>query len=134
MDQPAPAAIADARAAFVDAIRVGDIDALADLYDVGARLIVPGAGAPVRGRAEVAAYWRAGIESGVAALTLDPEEVECLPDVACEVGRYALRIAADDGIPVVDRGRYLLVYRFHLGRWTRAAEMFAPDPSAREGS
>jgi ketosteroid isomerase-like protein len=129
MDQPASADLADARAAFVDAIRVGDIDALADLYDDGARLIVPDAGEAVRGRTDVAAFWRAGMRSGIVGIRLEPEDVELRTSMAWEVGRYELELLGEDGAPLFDRGRYLLVYGLAGDRWRRTAEMFRPDPA-----
>ena len=112
----------------MDAIRAGDVETIAQLYDDRARLIAPDADV-LRGRADVAAFWRAGVESGIADLALEPEDVELLPSIAFEVGRYVLRLTPGDRASVVDRGRYLHVYRLDGGRWARAAEMFAPDPA-----
>ena len=126
MDHLAPAGLADARAAFVDAIRVGDVGAVAALYDVAARLIVPN-GDVLRGRPEVAAFWKAGVNSGIVDARIEPDDVELLASVAWEVGRYELELRAEDGGRLIDRGRYLLVYGLDGDRWQRAAEMFRPD-------
>jgi ketosteroid isomerase-like protein len=115
-----------ARAAFVEAVRSRDATAIAGLYGDGARLLAPESEV-LRGRGDVAAFWGAGVASGIADVELEPEDVERLPDVAWEVGRYALRLEPEGGDAIVDRGRYLLVYRFDAGGWRRAAEMFAPD-------
>jgi ketosteroid isomerase-like protein len=118
--------IALARAAFVDAVKAGDVRAVADLYGEDARLLAPEAG-PLSGRDDVASFWRAGVASGVNDVELEPQDIERFPTVAWEVGRYVLGLQPPIGDRVVDRGRYLLVYRLDAGRWRRAAEMFAPD-------
>jgi ketosteroid isomerase-like protein len=115
-----------ARAAFVDAIRSHDAGALAGLYEDGARLVAPEA-EMIRGRADVAAFWRAGMDTGIADVDLAPEDIEVTANIAWEVGGYTLRLEPAGQEPIVDRGRYLLVYAFDGGRWRRAAEMFRPD-------
>jgi ketosteroid isomerase-like protein len=118
-----------ARAAFVDAVRRHEPATIAGLYSARARVVAPGADV-LRGRADVAAFWGAGMETGVTDVELVPEDVELLPSTALEVGRYVLRVEPEPGAEVVDRGRYLLIYRLDDGRWVRAAEMFAPDEPA----
>jgi ketosteroid isomerase-like protein len=118
--------IALVRAAFVDAVRHGDAAALAALYGEEATLVAPES-APLRGRADVAAFWQAGVESGITEIELEPEDVEPMATLAWEVGRYLLRLQPPSGSAVVERGRYLLVYRLDAGSWCRAAEMFAPE-------
>jgi ketosteroid isomerase-like protein len=120
------AEIAAVRDAFAHALREGDVSALAKLYDEDARLVAPEA-APLRGRRDAASFWQAGVDSGITGVDLEPDEVELLPTVAWEVGRYVLRLQSSRGDPFEDRGRYLLVYRLDAGSWRRAAEMFAPD-------
>jgi ketosteroid isomerase-like protein len=125
-------AIAEERVAFVDAIRRGDPRAIADLYADDARLVAP-EGSPLQGRVEVAAFWHAGVESGIFAFELEPDDVELATKVAWEVGTYELGLRTDDGRPHVDRGRYLVVYGFDGTRWRRTAEMFRPDPAGSNG-
>jgi len=115
-----------ARSAFVDAVRRHEPATIAGLYSARARVVAPGADV-LRGRADVAAFWGAGMETGVTDVELVPEDIELLPSVALEVGRYALRVEPEPGVELIDRGRYLLLYRVDDGRWVRAAEMFAPD-------
>jgi ketosteroid isomerase-like protein len=124
------AAVTAARAAFIEAIRARDSSAIAGLYADGARLVAP-ATELVRGRDAVASFWQAGVETGIASVELDPDDVEMVSDVACELGRYALRLEAEDAPSIVDRGRYLLVYVLRGGAWQRAIEMLSPDDPAR---
>jgi hypothetical protein len=67
-----------------------------------------------------------GLHIGVAAIELEPEEVEVMSTLAWEVGGYALRLEPAGQEPIVDRGRYLLVYTLGDDGWRRAAEMFGP--------
>ena len=115
-----------ARSAFVDAIRRGDPSAVAALYDDDARLVAPDLD-PLRGREDVAAFWGAGVASGITDVELVAEDLEVTPTLAWEVGRYALWLAPEGEAPVVDRGRYLLIYALDADGWRRAAEMFRPD-------
>jgi ketosteroid isomerase-like protein len=115
-----------ARAAFIDAIRSHDLEAIAGLYEDGARLVAPAA-EMIRGRADVAAFWQAGMDTGIADVALVPEDLEVVASIAWEVGGYTLRLEPIGQEAIVDRGRYLLVYSFDDGRWRRAAEMFRPD-------
>jgi ketosteroid isomerase-like protein len=123
--------IAAVRAAFVQALCDGDGSALAELYDEDARLLAPEAG-PLRGRRDAAAFWQAGVDSGITGVDLAPDDVEIMPTVAWEVGRYVLRLQSQRGDPFEDHGRYLLVYRLDAGSWRRAAEMFAPESPSSE--
>lgn len=125
---PAITALDAARTAFVDAVRRREPATIAGLYSAGARVVAPGA--DLRGRDDVAAFWGAGIETGVTEVELVPEDIELLPPIAVEVGQYRLRVEPEPGLELVDRGRYLLLYRLDDGRWVRAAEMFAPDQPA----
>ena len=86
---------------------------------------------PLRGREDVAAFWRAGVASGITNVELVPEDVEITASLAWEVGRYALWLSPESGEPIVDRGRYLLIYARDAGGWRRAAEMFRPDRATR---
>jgi ketosteroid isomerase-like protein len=134
--QPATAIdeIDAARAAFVEAIRSRDPAVVAGLYEDGARLVAPEAEV-FRGRADVAAFWQAGMDTGIAEIELEPEDLEVYASIAWEVGTYALRLEPVGYEPIVERGRYLLVYVLDAGRWRRAAEMFGPEtPGAELGA
>jgi ketosteroid isomerase-like protein len=115
-----------ARAAFVVAMQSGDAAAASALYSDDARLLAPSAEL-FEGREAIAAFWRAGIESGIKDVELESLEVEQRGELAHEIGSYVLRLEADGG-DVVDRGKYLLVHeRQRDGSWRWAVEMFSPD-------
>lgn len=112
---------------FEAAVRRGDPAAAATAYADDATLLAPAAEL-LRGRGAIERFWQTGIEAGVQAVELGVRELRRSGDVAFEVGEYALHVVPESGLPVVDRGRYLVVHRVGSdGRWRRAAEMFSPD-------
>ena len=128
-DPRAPnAEIAAARQTFIAALRQGDASAAAGAYTDDARLLAPSSEL-LMGRSSIARFWQAGIDAGVDSIELQALDLEIEPtgETACEIGRYALRLTSPSGTGVVDRGRYLLVYRHEAdGAWRRAAETFNP--------
>jgi ketosteroid isomerase-like protein len=119
-------AIAGARAAFIEALRHGDIEAVARLYGTSARLVAPSTEV-IEGRDAIGAFWHAGREAGIVDVELRPSTVGPERRLAYEIGRYVLRVrpAADE--LVVDRGNYVLVLgRDSAGSWRRVVEMFSP--------
>jgi ketosteroid isomerase-like protein len=128
-------AISAVREAFADAIRRHDAATIASLYSEAATIVAPEA-VLLRGRRDAARFWGAGIDSGMTDVELEPDDIGLLDGTAWEVGRYVVRFETgepddggerlDDG-ELVDRGRYLLVYRLDGDGWSRVAEMLAPD-------
>jgi ketosteroid isomerase-like protein len=127
-------AIAETRAAFAAALRCGDAKAASAVYANGASLLAPSAEL-IRGRKAIERFWAAGVGAGLSDVELDSLQLERQDGFAYEVGRYALRLDADDGGIVLDRGKYVLVHeRQQDGSWQWAVEMFNPDvPPARAG-
>jgi uncharacterized protein (TIGR02246 family) len=124
---PTNRAIADATAALVAALNAGNPRDAAALYAEDARLLPPAAPV-IEGREAVEAFWRAGLESGVADVQLEPLEVDHREGVAYELGRYRLRLTATAERAAVNRGSYLVVHqRQPDGEWRRAIETFNPD-------
>lgn len=119
--------IRESRAAFVAALRGGDAAAASAVYADDARLLAPSAEV-MRGRAAIEAFWRAGVDAGVAEVELEVLELDRRDGVAYEIGRYAMQLRPSDGGTVIDRGNYVLVHeRQPDGSWRRAVEMFTPD-------
>ena len=130
-DEPGAATTADDaiainRGVFAAALASGDAAAAAALYADDATLVAP-ASAVLHGRRAIEAFWRTGVQTGIVDVRLDVHQLDRRGDVAFEVGAYALHLTPEDGSPVVDRGRYLIVHHVERdGQWRRVAEMFSP--------
>lgn len=136
-----PEAAAEATSAVREAVDAGnyffmkhfearDVQAIADLYTEDARVIAPGA-APAEGRAAIAAFWAAAMESTKSA-RLETLSVESDGHFAFEEG--VVQLTANDGGQSAER--YLVVWkrvgrRWHLHRdiWN-AGPAPEPEPAA----
>ncbi len=113
------------RALFMDAVRRGDADTASSVYASDAHLLAPSA-QPIVGRDDIRAFWQAGMDAGVADISLIADELKQSDGLACETGAYAFRIASADGA-VLERGHYVQVYqRQSDGSWQRTVEIFSP--------
>lgn len=113
--------------AFGAAIAAGDARTAAGTYSPAARLLAPSVD-PIEGRDAIAAFWRAGIDAGIRDVQREPVQFEERGSVAVEFGRYTIRLQSDEGGPLVERGKYLLVHERHAdGSWQRFVEMLSPD-------
>ena len=119
--------IADQRAYFGDAVRRGDAESACLVYASDAHLLAPSA-RPIVGRDDIRAFWQAGIDAGVADISLIADEIKQNDGLAYETGAYSFGVAAGDGKQrVVERGHYVQVYqRQSDGSWQRAVEIFSP--------
>jgi ketosteroid isomerase-like protein len=125
--------IGKARDAFVGALESGDARAASASYTSDARLLAPSAEL-FRGREAIEQFWGAGLDTGISEVEMETLELVRLNGLAYEIGRYALRLKPVDGIPVVDRGKYVRVHEEQTdGSWLWALEMFNPEAiSARK--
>jgi ketosteroid isomerase-like protein len=124
--------VSQGRASFREALQRGDSLTAAELYAADARLVAPSAELLI-GRQAIERFWRAGVEAGISEIVFEPLELTPEGSVACEIGRYELRLQPVDGAVIVDRGRYVMLHRLDAdGTWRRAVEMLSPDtPSVR---
>lgn len=124
-------AITETRGAFRAALRRGDAATACAVYAEEATLLPPSAEL-VRGRDAIEAFWRAGLETGVADAAYEPLTLELVGELAYEIGRYTLRLCVEEGGTVVDHGKYVLLYaRLVDGSWRRTVEMFSPETPPR---
>jgi uncharacterized protein (TIGR02246 family) len=111
--------IRNATTELAAALTRGDAHAAAALYADNGKLLTPAADL-VDGRAQIEAYWRAGLGLGLVDVVLAPTELDVGDDTAIELGRYELAL---DG--VADRGRYVVLHRRQAdGTWRRAVDVF----------
>ncbi len=119
-------AIGKARDAFVGALESGDARAASASYTPDARLLAPSAEL-FRGRAAIERFWMAGLDTGISEVLLETLELVRRNGFAYEIGRYQLGLRPADGIPVLERGKYVRVHEQQAdGSWLWAVEMFNP--------
>ena len=120
-------AIHEATAALTSALERADAAAASDVYAVDARLLAPSLG-PIEGRAEIEAYWRAGIDLGLSGLTFESRLLEPIDGCVLELGRYAIDVRAVPSASVVEHGSFLVLHTQTAdGSWRRAVEVFNAD-------
>jgi uncharacterized protein (TIGR02246 family) len=116
--------IGAANALLVQALMRGDGAAAAALYAEDAKLFAPGAGL-LKGRAAIGRFWQTGIQVGITSLELETLDLD--DEVACELGRYRLRITPEGGEPASEHGEYVVIHRRQAdGSWKWALDIFSP--------
>lgn len=119
--------ILETTAALVTALGRGDVAAAGDVYTDGARLLSSSA-EHIHGRAEIEAYWRAGIELGLSGLEFESRVLEELGGSILELGRYVVSVRDESAMPLVEYGSYLVLHTQTVdGSWRRAVEVYHPD-------
>lgn len=107
---------------YQSATNAEDPERLAALYDDDALLLPPDGGI-VRGRAEIASFWRDGLERG---LSMDTVKVVTGDSLGYVVGRYFL--AGTESAPP-DSGKFLLALAWVDGDWKVSADIWNATPS-----
>jgi len=107
------AAIAAANRKFMETFAGRDAAGLAALYTADGQLM-PSNSDFVKGTAAIEQFWNGAMGMGIRSAELETAELETHGDTAIEVGRYAL---AGDGDQVLDRGKYLVVWKNDGGAW-----------------
>src|SRR5919202_970954 len=130
----APTASADVRDAIAatnreiqSAFAAGDAGRLARCYTSGAMLLPPGADR-VTGGERIEAFWRDILNLGIKGAQLETLEAEQHGDIAHEVGRYGL---TGEGGQVVDRGKYVVLWKQEQGRWKLHRDIWNSSGEAR---
>jgi ketosteroid isomerase-like protein len=119
--------ILETTAALVTALERGDVAAAGDIYADGAWLLSSSA-EHIHGRAEIEAYWRAGVELGLSGLEFESKVQEALGGSVLELGRYVVSVRNESTLPLVEHGTYLVLHTQTVdGSWRRAVEVFNPD-------
>jgi uncharacterized protein (TIGR02246 family) len=106
------------------AVAAGDPDAAAALYTDDAVLVPQGA--PVcPGRAAIAGFFAAAIDSGIVDARFITDDVDGDELHATELGRYQLYAAPPSGERILaTEGRYLIAWRKVDGAWRMHRDMF----------
>ena len=120
------AAIEAANQEFMDAVRRGDLPGLVALYTDDGQVLPPNAGI-MSGHEAILAFWQSIAEMGVRGAVLETLEVEGHGDTAIEVGAYAL---SGEGDQVLDRGKYIVIWKQQDGQWKLHRDIFNSSLSA----
>ena len=101
---------------FMDAVSRGDAAAVAMYYTEEARLLPPNSDAVV-GMEAIQAFFQESFEAGVTDFQLMPAAVKVMGDVAYERGEFQLTIQPEMGEPIMDRGKYVSIWKSVMGEW-----------------
>jgi uncharacterized protein (TIGR02246 family) len=106
-------AIVAANRDFMDTFARGDAEGMGRLYTTGGQLL-PVNSEFVTGREAVQAFCKTVMDMGIKTAQLETVELEAYDDTAVEVGRYIL---AGDGGQVLDKGKYVVIWKQEKGQW-----------------
>jgi len=109
----ARAAIEASNATFSAAVAAGKAADIAALYTADAVALPPNSDV-VRGQQAIQNYWQGTIDSGVKEIALTTTDVEVVGAMAVETGTAIVKDAAGK---VLDRGKYLVVWKQAAGQW-----------------
>ena len=116
-------AIDEANAEFSAAAAAGNAAGIAALYAKDGQLMPPGS-EPLRGTEAIRKYWQGALASGIARVVLKTVDVFGQGTTATEVGEYELQ---DKAGKVLDRGKYIVVWRREGEKWKLLRDMFSTN-------
>jgi ketosteroid isomerase-like protein len=119
------AGIEAANAEFSAAAAKRDGAALAAMYSPDGQ-VMPAGSEPIQGTEAIKKFWQGALDSGVAAIGLKTNEVFGHGPTATEVGEYELR---DKAGKILDRGKYIVVWRHVGSKWKLLRDMFSTNAS-----
>jgi len=120
-------AIEAANANFSALVAQGDGAKLADLYAKDGA-VMPAGSDLIRGTEAIAKFWQSVLSTGVAAIELKTLDVYGQGTTVTEVGEYVLRAKAGK---LLDRGKYIVIWRRQDGQWKLLRDMFSTNVPPR---
>ena len=126
----ARAAIEEAGSKFSALVAKGDAAGLAAMYATDGQVLPPNSDI-VSGAPAIQQLWQGVIDAGIKGLTFTTLDVTERGDLASETGRYEMSGAEGK---VLDRGKYVVVWKREGGRWKLHRDIFntslpAPAPA-----
>jgi uncharacterized protein (TIGR02246 family) len=119
-------AIAAANAQFSAAAAKGDGAGLAALYAADGQ-VLPAGSDVIRGRDAIQKFWQSALDSGIAGVGLKTLEIFGQSPTVTEVGQYEL---SDKTGKILDRGKYIVIWRREGGQWKLLRDMFSTNVPA----
>jgi uncharacterized protein (TIGR02246 family) len=109
--------IATVNGSFEDAVRRGDVEAIANLYGPDAVVLAPD-GPIVKGREGIRQLWMSAIkERGLKSMRLESVELEIVGDIANEVGNATLSMVPTGGKNETAEVKFLVIWKRSDGKW-----------------
>jgi uncharacterized protein (TIGR02246 family) len=119
-------AIAAANAQFSAVAAKGDGAGLAALYAADGQ-VLPAGSDVIRGRDAIRKFWQGALDSGIAGVGLKTLEIFGPSPTVTEVGQYEL---SDKTGKILDRGKYIVIWRREGGQWKLLRDMFSTNVPA----
>ena len=113
---------------FMEALKSGDADAIVNFYTEDAKVFPPNF-ETIEGKENIKGMWQAMSESGMPILAFKTVKAEAIGNMAIEEGKYEVSIP--DG-QVVDKGKYLVVWKKVDGKWLLHLDIFNTSMPAPE--
>lgn len=113
-------AIRSANDNFESTFAQGDSTGLANFYTDNAMLL-PTESDFVKGKQAIGEFWQGAMNMGVKGIKLDDLEIEENGDSVIDIGLYTL---SGEGGQVLDKGKYLVVWKNEGGTWKLDRDMW----------
>ena len=114
------AAIATTNNQFMAAFKSGDAAAMAALYTQDGQVLPPNSDF-LTGHQAIQDFWQTLMDMGIKEAKLEIVEVESHDDTAIEISKFTL---LDEGGQVLDRGKYIIIWKQKEGRWKMHRDIF----------
>lgn len=102
---------------FENAIANGNIAELGEMYAPDAALMEPHFPA-IHGRQHIEEFWLGARQAGMRSVRVNITDVEVVGEIAIELGTYQLAVEPPGQPPVVDDGKYMLLWKLQpSGDW-----------------
>ena len=125
-------AIENGNLKFGEAVRQGDGAAIAALYTDDATLLPPNS-EMIKGKPGIEAFWKGGLGMGIKDAVLTTVEVLGMGDLACEIGKYALKIQPAGQAALEDNGKYTVIWKTQAdGSWKLHVDIWNTNMPAQK--
>ena len=125
------AAIKAANEKLMAAVKRGDVSEFTHIYKQDVNVLPPYM-EMLKGRQAAQAIWQGGIDMGIKEVLLETVAVTDDGSVACETGKYTHIIQPAGGETIVDKGQYVVIWKYEEGGWSIDTEIWNSSLPASE--